>query len=1239
MLRPRGTVAATLIFVFLVIAAPITGATSIQSTASSTTDFDVSASVPSQTTVGQSTTIGASATIPDLVGTYNPDLTFTLYVDGTKVDQQTVTGTDGGTVDTSFSYSFDNAGSHEIEIKGSTTFAGRDFGASVTNSIDVQQPDIGSLDLSTSISGETTVGSDVTATSTISLPSVSGTDVSGDVIVSLKHGGTTVDSQTVTLGDGGAKTLDLTTSFSSSGDKTLTVAASGSIAGQSVSADVTKTVSISPPSIDSISVSASVPSSTTVGESTTLSTTVSVPEVSPSVSGDITMTVLADGTSIGEQTVTVGDGESKTVTFSHAFQSDGDTSLTFEASGSVAGQSVSASTTKSLTVENPSIGSLELSADAPSTVTVGKTADVETTVSIPSVSGTSLSGDITVTLARDGEQVASQIVTLSDGGSTTLTFSPTFDTAGETTLTLEASGSVGDQSLSATASKTVSVEEETSTDITVSGNLTVPEKATTGEETTIEGSVSLTDVPDAITPTVTAELLANGTVIASQEVTVEGTKPVSFTPTFSSSGPTDVTLRITGELAGQSISKEVMKNIDVEKPGRSLETPGVVFKTPTSLEDEVAAYREQLGLGSDVKAFILAKQNALYLVFTTTTPEKGIATVTGRTTEQDLSYDGFTLDLVVATSVSYDQTGEPATVDEVSETPDEYRLDLVRFSTEHRRLSVLTDPDQGEDFTASTTIGTLVANPKSTSAFYEDMTDRARTLAQHPNETTARRVLNNPEGSYLPTFTFSSTYWSAAPATVDGIVLNPSSRAYEFANSLDSTGLVSYAEGSDVPAVYVVRSEIEAQSFDSVRKLASNADSLDGEEVTITGRVYQGRVSVQETAEHATTSQCSEDLLTVQTPNGPACVNVAADVVAEGGVVWTTVPESRDDILLTLGLSARHQDQPTLQTNGRYKITGELVSTSRINESLPDRSVLIVHEAERVGDIDYEAVASEARSIIEDRVGQVTKYNQRSAGKSIPLDGQTDSKTGESGTVDIGFDPSDSGGVSTVTVNETSGDTVTMTAESVASLPDSLPAPPVDAVRTLNLTSSVADSSIQDATVSVVLSQDAIDQPSTVAVFRYHNESWNELPTSVVKQNQTHVIIEFTTPGFSYFTVGSASETEETTTTTTPATTTTPETTTQRTTKTTARTTTASQTAPEATTNPTETATTAPSAPTRTVTSTPASSTTQSPAGQAAGKQSKNVSPSDDESGSTPGFTIIGILVALLTLGVRSRIE
>jgi hypothetical protein len=152
--------------------------------------------------------------------------------------------------------------------------------------------------------------------------------------------------------------------------------------------------------------------------------------------------------------------------------------------------------------------------------------------------------------------------------------------------------------------------------------------------------------------------------------------------------------------------------------------------------------------------------------------------------------------------------------------------------------------------------------------------------------------------------------------------------------------------------------------MDDVSSIRSNAESLDGEVVEIDARLVQAKVSVEETMEEGTAT-CNPNKYPIPTGQGqPICKNMRADELLQAGAAWSTVPQSREGVLPVVGVSSNRQDQPITTENGTYEIVGEVVSSSRIDEDLPDGSVLLIYDMERTGDVDYQEVRSEGREII-----------------------------------------------------------------------------------------------------------------------------------------------------------------------------------------------------------------------------------------------------------------------------------
>jgi len=402
---------------------------------------------------------------------------------------------------------------------------------------------------------------------------------------------------------------------------------------------------------------------------------------------------------------------------------------------------------------------------------------------------------------------------------------------------------------------------------------------------------------------------------------------------------------------------------------------GAAFTTPESLEDEVEDFRERTPRDLAPNAFVLANHDNLYLVFTDANPRSGKATVDGRSLPGEISANGMSFNIILASGASFRTYGEEATIDEITSRPDEYQQELVQVQAVHRRVSVLNDPDQGQDVTAAVTSGVLVNDPTTTGEMFSRPGQKARSLSINTSSeelsSNADQEINQLLATDQPrlyTVDFIRYYWSDAEQTVDGIVLTPGSKAREFISIFDKTGTVKSDANS--PLLYVVNNigYPDAQ-FDSIQSVKS--DATDGKIVQITANLYGQRVSTQETLR--TSTPCGDSQVQVPTPSGPICIDVVQDIVMDLGVAWTSTPTSEEDLLFVAGVSSRHLDQPSEQLRGEYRIIGEVVSTDRFDKSLPEGKMLIIYGLERVGETSYRGLDSGTQNRIQNRF---TELNQ-----------------------------------------------------------------------------------------------------------------------------------------------------------------------------------------------------------------------------------------------------------------------
>jgi len=391
---------------------------------------------------------------------------------------------------------------------------------------------------------------------------------------------------------------------------------------------------------------------------------------------------------------------------------------------------------------------------------------------------------------------------------------------------------------------------------------------------------------------------------------------------------------------------------------------GAVFPLPKSLEADVDRYRERIPGDLAPFAFVLANSDSTYIVFDDERPDAGKATVTGARFERGISVRGFDFGVISARSVSVETTGRRSSVSEINSNPENYELELVRINANHRRLSIINDPDQGQNITAPVSIGALTVNPTTADDIFSQPVSKGRSLAINTSTdqlgSSSDQEINALLGSNqdrLITFDFETRYWSDREESVDGIVLAPGSQARKFATTFDETGVLS--AGSGEPILYVVGDSQSSETYSSVSSLTQNANV--GDIVSVEASFYGQSISTQETLEQNT--PCGQSSAQVPTPSGPVCIDLLQDVVIDAGVAWSS--DQYDSTIFIMGLSSNHLDDPMSEITGEYTIIGKIIPSSKFDPSLPERQMLVVYELRRTGDIQYNQISAEPRDNIE----------------------------------------------------------------------------------------------------------------------------------------------------------------------------------------------------------------------------------------------------------------------------------
>ena len=652
--------------------------------------------------------------------------------------------------------------------------------------------------------------------------------------------------------------------------------------------------------------------------------------------------------------------------------------------------------------------------------------------------------------------------------------------------------------------------------------MTAPEEATVDSEATFDIAVDGNELPVDSPTEVTIKIVADGETVGAGTVDLTGddTQSKELTAVFTQDGETTVEVIATATVAGKSVSKSITREINVTTDNvRVGRHQGISISVPDSMEDEVAQYRAESGLDGEVSAFLLATEENRYLVLTNETPTDGAAVVNGFAADRSVQLNEMTFGLIVAKSVTFTTEGEPVGIRELNEDPAAYRLTLVRVDATYQRVATLTDPDGEDEVTAASTVGRLVSNPRTVAGVFQNLGAKTGKVAEAKSAEDAVTVLPNSQSPSVATFSFETRMWADAPAQVNAVVVSPGTTVYETLAMLGPTEIPSSGEGR--PLLYVVDSNFGAREVDSVTEIKRQAGDLDGEVVTLNARLYQQRYSTQETREHST--GCDETVMQVQTPQGPVCINLVQDALLHGGGAWSEIPQSRDDVLLVIGASAFHQDEPQTSKEGRYRIVGEVVSTDRIDEDLPDGSILLVYDLERTGDIDYDAVQAETRAIIENRTAQVIDRLQagvesRKSGKA----NETIDAVSPDGPAAVQFseEAREKTGIEQLSIQSAeNAEDVAVRVTSVKNLPENAPTLPDRAVKTMDISVGLDDESIEGATFELTLTKDVDYDGGELTVYRLHDGEWQALETSVAAESESEITLAVETPGFSYFAV------------------------------------------------------------------------------------------------------------------------
>ncbi|MEM3662848.1 MAG: PGF-pre-PGF domain-containing protein [Sulfolobales archaeon] len=600
---------------------------------------------------------------------------------------------------------------------------------------------------------------------------------------------------------------------------------------------------------------------------------------------------------------------------------------------------------------------------------------------------------------------------------------------------------------------------------------------------------------------------------------------------------------------------------------------GASFAIPETLKDNVSSYRNSipgdiirmLPIGLPSEFFLLATNESLYLVFAEQS-DKGLARVEGWLLPVSIKLAGLDIAVVVAKNVSFVKEGLPTTLNEILANPEAYRFKLVKIEAYRKQISILYDPDEPPYIVLPLTIGYLSEKLVEPMKIVRGVLEKVRDVTFNISDEVIRDLLSFREPRVIWVFNFEYEYWYDSRVVTNGIVIPSSHPIFTlFERSMPVLGRFLNISGPVM--LYDVKTDLlYDENVRSVAELKEKSEEYLGKVVKLTANLYGGYISVQEVIKRS--APCDENKAYIP---DVGCVYLVIDVRLDGFVAWNnvSVPPKSNELLLVAGVSSFHQDVPFIRVSGVFEIIGRVVSTRELGDSLPEEVALIIYSSRKVGEIDFEKLATRFKEEVEKWVGELFwnlqdfymyqkppeipfKVPSKVFWPKAPIFVTTPRELPEivvnrsfmvwidmvDTPINLSIDNSIISNISIILREVVRN--VTIYFEKLFDKPSNIPSPPGFVYAYHRIDVNAPENSIEKANITFWVLKEWLATHGVakddIAMLRYHNGEWLRLPTRVVGENATHFEFTAETSGFSIFAITAIKPTI----TTTPTTTTTP---------------------------------------------------------------------------------------------------
>ena len=722
-------------------------------------------------------------------------------------------------------------------------------------------------------------------------------------------------------------------------------------------------------------------------------------------------------------------------------------------------------------------------------------------------------------------------------------------------------------------SVTSSTSTSTTATISSSGSITMRlQRVITPRATQLTLSPETFTITSGQSVTLTVKLTSDGQPLADKQIVFTATlgsinpsivttdangvaSTVYTAPKLSARTSVAITASFLGDITYERSTAICQGIIEVELPKISIS--GASFNIPKTLKDDISSYRKTipddvlklLPITLPSESFILVTSEDFYLVFADQI-ENGLAHVEGWKLPQDINLKGISMGIIVAKSVTFEKEGIPVTISEILANPNNYKFKLVKINADRRQISILYDPDEPPYMEFPITVGYLIEKPMKPSNVLEVILKKAKDFALKLDEQLIKSFLETEEKERIWLFNFEYEYWYDAPTVTNGIIIPTEHPIFKLINqSMPSIGKFANLDGKIV--LYDIKTDIPYEEVTSISELKANYNKYLGKVVKLTANCYGGYISIQEVIEHNT--PCSENYVYIE---GIGCINIVVDARLEGLAAWNkiSIPPKRDEIMLVTGVSSFHLDEQFVNINGVFELIGKVVSTKQISDSLPEDVTLVVYEARKVGELDFEKLAQQVKDEIKGDVGELYwvlqniypyekqpsipyKLPKKVFNPKAPIFVKSSRDIPEiyvdrnftiniavaspETPIKLNITNSHISSIS-ITVKEVATN-VTIFFEKLVDKPPTIPEPPGLVYAYHEISVNISKEALKGANITFWISKEWLANnkvaAESIVMLRYHAKEWTELPTRIVDENATHLKFTAETPGFSIFVI------------------------------------------------------------------------------------------------------------------------